>query len=351
MAGHEAWVVGVGMMTPVGDSAAQTATSIRAGISRYQESAIHNRELQPMTMALLPEDSLPVLNGALTSAGTMTIRRSRMLRLAGAALREAVHEKSSLADAPIFLALPESHPDQESSVDESFLYELAGQSELDFDPAESAIFPAGRAAGLQALLAALEYLDAGEGRRAVVGGVDTYLDLRLLATLDLEGRVLADGVMDGFCPGEGAGFLLLTSDPEAPDVMARVAGPALAVEPGHRYSEEPYRGEGLAEAVAASLEQVGDDLVRTVFVSMNGENIGAKEWGVASIRNSASIDPDCQFQHPADCFGDTGAAVAPLLLGLASLGLAENHVLGPCLVCCSSDGELRGAAFVTAGKP
>ena len=46
-------------------------------------------------------------------------------------------------------------------------------------------------------------------RRSIVGGVDTYLDLRLLATLDAEQRILGPRVMDGFIPGEGAAFYRL----------------------------------------------------------------------------------------------------------------------------------------------
>ena len=62
MAGEHAWICGAGMVTPVGGQSAQTAASVRGGISVYEESAILNNRFEPMTMALVPEDILPPLN-------------------------------------------------------------------------------------------------------------------------------------------------------------------------------------------------------------------------------------------------------------------------------------------------
>jgi len=57
-----------------------------------------------------------------------------------------------------------------------------------------------------ALEQALQAIAAEPNEPVVVGGVDTFLDLRLLAELDAEQRILGAQVMDGFIPGEGAGF-------------------------------------------------------------------------------------------------------------------------------------------------
>ena len=80
---------------------------------------------------------------------------------------------------------------------------------------------------------------------------------------------------------------------------------------------------------------------------MNGENFGAKEWGVAHARNSGAIDPGFVLEHPADCVGDTGAACGPLLMAIAAMGLRERQIASPVLVYCSSDGATRGALCVT----
>ena len=125
--------------------------------------------------------------------------------------------------------------------------------------------------------------------------------------------------------------------------IANICQPALANEPGHRYSQTPYKGEGLSQAVTAALSALNGRKAATVFSTMNGENLHAKEWGVANIRNQSSLAEKLRFEHPADCYGDPGAAAGPIMIVLAALGLNEGHVQGPCMVYCSSEHEKRGA--------
>src|SRR5262245_31497410 len=99
-------IASVGLMSPVGDCAVQTASSVRAGICRYRESSILNRRSQPMTLALLPEDALPPLAADLDGARGLTTRQARMLRLAAPALKEASAGLGPAEHPPLFLALP-----------------------------------------------------------------------------------------------------------------------------------------------------------------------------------------------------------------------------------------------------
>lgn len=156
--------------------------------------------------------------------------------------------------------------------------------------------------------------------------------------------------MDGFAPGEGAAFLLLGSEKGAAQLdvrpSVRIGAPGLALEPGHRFADKPYRGEGLDQAIKGALAGADGMPVRTVYASLNGENFGAKEWGVALLRNATAIDPGFRMIHPADCFGDVGAAFGPMLIGLAAIALEEGYVQGPCLAWCASDGAPRAAVCV-----
>jgi len=352
MAGDSAWICGMGMVTPVGDCATQTATSVRAGISRYQESSIYNKRFEPMTMALLPEDALPPLNKELANHPKLTSRQARMLRLAHNALLEALETLPKEQQLiPVFLAGPETMPGRPLAITDTFLSLLAIQTEANIDRVKSRLFPTGRAGGMQALQAGLRYLSTGEHDYVVVGGVDSYLDLHLLGTLDMENRVLANGVMDGFAPGEGAGFLLLCSDKEREarqdKPTIKIHWPGIAAERGHRYSKETYTGDGLANAVTTALQAVNNIPIRTILASINGENMGAKEWGVAYTRNASAIDPGFRFEHPADCFGDAGAAAMPILAGLAAAGMKKGYLPGPVLSFCSSEGPHRGAACMS----
>lgn len=348
MAGQRAWICAIGMVTPVGGCTGQTAASVRAGISRYQESPVYNKRFEPMTMALVPDDDLPPLADSLAATQGLTARQARMLRLAQPAIGEALQALSPDPPPPLFLALPETPPGRPPTVTEAFLEDLVVQSGAAIDLDQSRIFATGRAGGFQAMAEAIELLAQDSLDTVLVGGVDSYLDLHLLGTLDTEDRVLAEGVMDGFAPGEGAAFLVLGSERAKQamglDRAAFVQTPGIASEPGHRYSDQPYRGEGLAEAVSLALATNGHGPVRTVFGGLNGENLGAKEWGVAAMRNQPALDADFRFEHPADCFGDTGAAIAPLLVGLAAVGLRDGTLPGPCLAWSSSEAEQRAAA-------
>lgn len=352
MASGGAWIRGIGMVTPVGGCAAQTASSVRAGISRYQESPVYNKRFAPMTLALVPEEALPPLADPLVAQPGLTARQARMLRLAQPALAEALESLPAEAAAPpLLLAGPEALPGRPPAVSEAFLEHLAAQCGLCFDPERSRLFATGRAGGFEAAAAALELLAEGVADHVLLGGLDSYLDLYVLGILDRDDRVLAEGVMDGFAPGEGAAFLLLASDSAREkaggDPVARLQPPGLAEEPGHRGSDQPYRGDGLAEAVAQALAAQADGPVRTVLGSLNGENFGAKEWGVAALRSQGALDPDFRFEHPADCFGDTGAAAGLLLIGLAALALRAGTLPGPCLAWASSEGAPRAAACVS----
>ena len=208
-----------------------------------------------------------------------------------------------------------------------------------------------RAGGLHALQDALDLLVAGRHEAVLVGGVDTYCDPHILNFLDENDRVLAEGVMNGFCPGEGAGFVLLCSEKARAAYnlkpVAKVHRPGLALEPGHRYSKEPYRGDGLADAVRGALE-VGVPPIGTVLSSFNGEHFGTKEWGVAFLRNRDRFVDSPKTVYPADSFGDIGAAFAPVLMGLAARGMNKGYYKGPSLIWCSSERDQRGAVCVTS---
>lgn len=346
-------VLAMGMITAVGTSAPETAASVRAGLSGARESAVLDGRLCPISMALVPESDLPPLAASLERERGLSSRRIAMLRLAGTALRECLSVSTAMERVPVLLGVPGAHPGRPAAVGESFLAHLAQQAEQPFDIAASRLFPNGRAAGLVALHHALALLATGKEDLLVVGGVDSYLDLYHLALLEEEGRLHSPGVLDGFIPGEGAAFLLLGSTRGATRAglapIARIETAAVAEETGHRYSDAPYRGDGLAAAFRGALSRPGAPRVETVYAGLNGESFHAKEWGVAQLRHSECFAEKLATEHPMDCTGDVGAALGPMMVGLAAIGMQRGYRRGPCLVWCSSDGSERAAALVTRG--
>lgn len=345
------YVCGIGMSTAIGLNTVQSSASVRAGISGYAEGGILNKKFEPMMLALQPDGAMCELDETLSDLAALTSRGTRMLRLGVPALREAVVSMAEQVTIPLFLVLPEALPDQREIVGDDFLRHVIAQSGVNVCPQSSKVVVGGRAVGIVAVRDAIACLDAGEHDFVLVGGVDSHMDLLLLGLLDRDDRVLAEGVMDGFAPGEGASFLLICSQNARSQLDAsrivQLHEPGLAEEAGHRYSDAPCSGEGLTTAIRDALSGLQDASVATVMTSLNGEQLGAKEWGIALSRNAHAISPVATLQHPAECLGDLGAASAPALMALAATWLFKQQVSGPVLVGCSSEGAQRGAICLT----
>ncbi|MBL8288652.1 MAG: hypothetical protein JNL85_11775 [Rubrivivax sp.] len=355
MAGPELVIANAGLVTPVGLSLKETAASARARVARLREIDWRDRRFEPFIVGTVPDDGLPELAAPLAELPLQT-REARMLRLAHAALEEALAPVAEAFAArkervPLFLGLPEHHTTQPIDA-KRFLARLDQQCPDTIDLGASMAAPRGRAAGLLALRHAEQVLAEGKHRHVLIGGVDSLVDLYVLGSLDLEQRIRGETVSDGFTPSEGAAMLLLTTADEARSertlpALARVLGAARGQEPGHLYAEEPYRGEGLAAAFAQLFAQAPPPQpVATVYCSFNGERYWAREFGVARIRQSAAFDPDAVMEHPAEVFGDLGAAHGPALLALAAHALREGYRRAPCLVYASSDHADRAAALL-----
>jgi 3-oxoacyl-[acyl-carrier-protein] synthase-1 len=83
-----------------------------------------------------------------------------------------------------------------------------------------------------------------------------------------------------------------------------------------------------------------------VYSSMNGESHWSKEWSVAYLRNRAAFNEGFRVHHPADCYGDLGAAAGPALIALVLLGMRGGYRAPAGLVYCSSDRGQRAAMLV-----
>lgn len=347
-------ILAVGMVTPIGLCAAQTAASVRTDIARLSESFLSDRFGEPLVMGLADERQLPPLAEELEDRGLST-RQERMARLAGPALAEALANLPAEASVRLLLGVPEPRAEARAPVGAELLELLGTQSQRRIDLSGSRAYPLGRASGLVALDEALSLLERSEADSILIGAVDSYLDVGVLEALDREGRLRTGEVSDGFIPGEAAAFLLLapagTARRRGQVPVAQVVGVGLGQEPGHLYSPEPHRGEGLASAFADLFESLPRDVsanpIECVYAGLNGESFWAKEWGVARIRSAHRFTEDARLEHPADCMGDVGAAMGPVMAGLAALNLARDRHGDRCLIWCASDREHRAAVLLS----
>ena len=342
-------ILSVGMVTPIGLCAAQAAAAHRTGITGLRESYVHDRFVEPLVMGLVEETALPALVEPL-AATRIAVPRRRLLRMAGAALDEALGELRE--PVPLLLGCAEARKNAAVAVDVAFLEQLATQSGRALDLSSSRAVACGRAAGLVALAEAADLIGRGVKDLVLVGGADSYLDEVWLAELDREGRLHNGELPDGFVPGEGAAFVLLAGAGAAArrgwTPLAHVASVGLGREPGNRSTDIPCLGDGLTQAFADALRAPAAGGVRGLYTGMNGESFWAKELGAAQLRHGAHFAEPLRIDHPADAVGDLGAAAGPTMLALAAWTLRSGYREGPILVTCSSDGEERAAVLLSS---
>jgi 3-oxoacyl-[acyl-carrier-protein] synthase I len=169
--------------------------------------------------------------------------------------------------------------------------------------------------------------------------------------LDLDGRILTDGNLDGFLPGEGAGIVLLArpgdrrvNSPPA----ALLLGAANGFEKGHRNSPEPMLGDGLTQTLQALFGALpgGQLPCRAVMANLNGESFGAKQWGIALLRNRDCFIESPELFHPAECFGEVGAAMGPISIAIVTCWLERKVRDSPFLVWCAADEGPCAACYI-----
>lgn len=339
-------LVSTGAITAIGGNSAMCAASVNAGVAGQKESGYFNKRNKPIRMANIPDDALDPLNeGLAPMVQGLSQSHTHMVRIASQALLECLATFTPTDPVPVFMACPETIPTTNPRVHSGFINHLQIQSQANIDLQNSRLTFTGRPGGIEMIELAFKYLEATGRDFVLVGGVDSYKYCpQQLGVLDNEDRLLVEGAGDGFVPGEAGGFLLLASPAAAQEhdltPTLHIAYPGSAQEPGHRYSPEPYRGDGLAAAFQKALAAIPAARVEAIYTSMNGEAFASKELGVAMMRSQSRLSENTEIKHPADCFGDIGAAFGPVLLGLMS---RTSQCSG--LAYGSSDGPYRAAVF------
>ncbi len=344
----KAYIAGMGMITAVGADTAMTAAAVKAGASGHRTSEYYNHDRQPITLCLVPDAVFSSMTLDTEDEDYCSELYDRVIKMAILSVEEAISGQPIQPPIPLVLAMPEPLPHVRHIETTTLIAHLVNQGSAPVTAGKLRSLHTGRAAALQGLELAFRYLyEAGEDY-VLLGGSDSHLGYARLNPLMEQQRLLAPGSKDGFAPGEGAGFLLLTRHPERAlcrdHHIIALSQPGIAHEPGHLQSEEPYRGEGLDQAFKQALAGYSGTGIQAIYSSMNGEHYWAKEYGVAVIRNQPCFREKFKIEHPADCFGDLGAATGAVLLGLAAENLFKQKGPGAHLVYSSSDSAWRAAA-------
>jgi 3-oxoacyl-[acyl-carrier-protein] synthase-1 len=221
-------------------------------------------------------------------------------------------------------------------------------------PAELAA--SGHAGALDALIHAAHRVDQGEADLCAVVGTDSYFSPETIDWLAADNRLDGEGNRDGFIPGEAAGCVVLGSSYarsafQLPE-LARLRGAHSARETVLLHGTEEVLGFGLADAIlgASAPLRLPDEAADDVYGDINGERYRTDEWCMAILRTNHVLR-SVQYQIPATCWGDVGAASGALGCVLAVRAWAGGYAKGPrVLVWGGSEAGLRSAALLEQGS-
>jgi 3-oxoacyl-[acyl-carrier-protein] synthase-1 len=329
-------ILRTGMVTGVGLSAPAACAAIRAGIAGFEE-----------TRFMFDGEWLLGCEVPLVEAWR---GREKLVRMAVSALGECLEGLGSVRpiDVPLFLGLAEpSRPGRLQGLDDSLIAEIERRLDVRFHP-WSRVFSNGRIGGLQALDYTRRVL-AERVPLCLVAGVDSCLVSRTLDAYHRGHRLLSAENSDGFIPGEAAAAALV--GPEGSGGVLRCTGVGYGLEPAPLGSGEPTRADGMVQAFRAALADAGWDLGRADYriTDVSGEQYGFKEAALAMTRVLRRRKEEFDIWHPADCVGETGAAIVPIMLGVVAAALAKDWAPGPRAIAhVAADTGERGAFLLEA---
>lgn len=332
-------ILASGMVTCVGFDAANSCAAIQCAMDNFQETRFMDQGGEWIVGAEVPLEN--------------NVRgRDKLLAMAEMSLREcigAAPPSYTPGETALLVCLAEDdRPGRLKGLDKSFLDDLQSCIGTSFHRS-SAFISQGRVGGMQALCQARELLGAMVVQHVLVVGVDSYLESKTLKAFENQFRLKTSECSDGFIPGEGAAALLLNMPSQNQNADGFLfMGVGFGLEQSHILSEQSLRADGMSKAVQGALAEAGFSLGHVDFrlTDLSGESYGFKEASLTISRNLKEVKPEFPIWTPADCMGETGAAVVPCLICIAMAAFQKDYAPGPRLIChVSNNGPERASAI------
>jgi 3-oxoacyl-[acyl-carrier-protein] synthase I len=287
-----------------------------------------------------------IMSAALPDAAASATLSARMLAHAQAAAADAFREALRAASrrfsaVHLALALPEPRPGAFAVDAHALLQELVAASGVAMPSGHVAAFPNGHAGGALALGWCARRIAEDASCVALVGGIDSYFEADTIDWLLQREQLKTEFWPWGFIPGEAAVFLALTAGGAPGSALIRSV--ALAREPVGEQADDVCIGQGLTRAASRAIAKAQAP-IDYLICDMNGDPYRADEFGYTTVRIAGNFTDGMEFQTPADCVGDVGAASMPLHLALASCRRRASNRREHVLVLGSSFSRERGAA-------
>lgn len=353
-------ITGIGMRCAVGQDAIQSCAAVRAGISRFREWPYMKAPMGDEETAVVGASVVPDLGDRhwiekLEDLATQPLLES----LWAAGLSHLVDPDGDATRWAVYLSTPPLDRPGVSEEDAVEFQEDVQETTLfPFELGAIAVFSNGHAGVLLALDRAMRDLAEGRLDVAVVGGVDSLLETEFLSFLLAERKLKTETFPAGIIPGEAAAFVVLEAVEHArargAKALSCVTAVRTAVEAAPVSGEAPSRAEATTRVLQEELADApcGPPGIHRIVNDLNGERWRFLEWAMADARALSKLPPHWRLWHPADCFGDIGAATGAAHLCLATRAFQRGYAVGQAiLICNSSDGGERVATVVFPAEP
>ena len=272
---------------------------------------------------------------------------TKLAKMAAMAIAEALQDipKTDWSGLPLLLCVAEiERPGRIEWLDNQLMSKIQKELGVTFAP-QSAVVPQGRVSVAVALAQARELMMKLNLPRVLVVATDSLLSWSTLSYYEREDRLLTERNSNGFMPGEAAGALLVGAPHGNPGELV-CTGIGFGHEPANIDSDEPLRGDGLTQAITASLDEAGSQMHDIDFriTDISGEQYYFKEASLAVSRTLRQLKEEFDIWHPAECSGETGAASGATVFAGALAACRKAYTKGNnVLIHWANDGGQRAA--------
>ncbi len=308
-------ITGIGMISSIGISASQSCASFSAGIAR--------RTSMPEIYYCHADDPDFEDGTELIAAPVSFLKSMRekypepsewlalMAEKAFSDLMEnSAYDAEMDRETGLFLSLPVILIENDPAMKDAFIYHFHNRIEKDLFPCESYCCT-GHTGVFSMMDEAAKAFSEGKITRAIVGGVESCLFPKWLDELDRDYKIKSPRNIDGYIPGEASAFLLLEKEnKERQKNAVTFTIDALSSTTGLHIPQAP--GSALKQVISAVLDGLEETPV--IFCDVNGESWRAEEWGFARTSLGERLRYPVLLEHPADTFGDIGAATGAALV-------------------------------------
>lgn len=317
-------ILASGMVTGVGLTAASTCAAIRCAVSNFTETRFMDKGGEWIIGAQVPLDE--PWRG-----------RTKLVKMVVPAIKECLATLDGIPSTkvPLFLCVAEpERPGRLEGLDQTLLMEVQVDLGVQFHP-ESKVIAEGKVGGATALALARQWLYSRRSDYCLIAGVDSYLVAGTLAVYEEQTRLLTSQDHDGFIPGEAGAAILVGVPHRAKGISIQCLGIGSGHEQSAVLSEKPLKADGLVTAIKAALTDAGCGMGDLDFriADLSGEQYGFKEATLAFTRILRQRKEHFYIWHPADCVGEVGAAIIPVMLGILLASRRKNYSLGSMVLC------------------